>query len=135
MTNSPDTRGVQAVLDVLGGKWKLLVVWHLHDGSRRYGALKRSMPGITEKMLIQQLRELERDGMITRTAYAEVPPRVEYALSADGESLLPVLKVLCGWGNAYLDQRSNEMERCSGPGPGNGISQTEDQPAAHAPWT
>lgn len=105
MANRPDTRGVQAVLDILGGKWKLLILWHLHDGSRRYGELRRLIPSITEKMLIQQLRELERDGIITRTAYTEIPPRVEYAFSAYGESLLPVLQVLCTWGNEYLDQR------------------------------
>jgi DNA-binding HxlR family transcriptional regulator len=63
------------------------------------------MPSITEKMLIQQLRELEHDGIVTRTAYAEIPPRVEYAFSEYGKSLLPVLQMLCNWGNDYLDQR------------------------------
>jgi DNA-binding HxlR family transcriptional regulator len=117
MSNNPNMRGVQAVLDILGGKWKLLILWHLRNGSRRYGELKRLMPGITEKMLIQQLRELEHDGMITRTAYTEIPPRVEYAFSAYGESLLPVLQVLCHWGNAYLDQRQELAHSSSAASP------------------
>jgi DNA-binding HxlR family transcriptional regulator len=108
MSNNADTGGVQAVLNILGGKWKLLILWHLRDGSRRYGELKRLMPGITEKMLIQQLRELEQDGLVTRTAYPEIPPHVEYDFSACGRSLRPVLQVLCHWGNEYLTQRQKQ---------------------------
>jgi DNA-binding HxlR family transcriptional regulator len=78
---------VQATLSVLGGKWKILILWHLKDQTRRFGELKRLMPEITEKMLIQQLRELAGDGIVNRTVFSEVPPKVEYSFTAYGRSL------------------------------------------------
>lgn len=97
-----DTIAVEATLSVLGGKWKLLILWHLRDEPKRYGELRRLVGTITEKMLIRQLRELEQQEIITRTVYPEVPPRVEYAFSDYGRSLLPVIEVLCTWGEAHL---------------------------------
>jgi DNA-binding HxlR family transcriptional regulator len=104
MTNE-QTQGtvfVQATLSVLGGKWKILILWHLRDEVRRFSELKRLMPEISEKMLVQQLRELEKDGVVSRNVYSEVPPRVEYSFTDYGLSLKPVLQVLCNWGENHL---------------------------------
>lgn len=98
--------GVEATLGAIGGKWKILILWHLGIRTSRYGELRRQIPGITEKMLIQQLRELERDGIIERRVYPEVPPRVEYAFSPYGASLRPVLCALRTWGNGHLARQS-----------------------------
>lgn len=89
---------VQATLKVLGGKWKILILWHLKDKARRFSDLKRLIPEITEKMLIQQLRELEKDEIVNRKVYSDVPPKVEYSFTDYGRSLEPALKVLCEWG-------------------------------------
>lgn len=91
------TQDVESALRGIGGKWMVLIVWHLKHDPRRYGALRRLIPTITEKMLIRQLRDLEADGIINRTDYQSVPPRVEYSLSEFGRSLLPVLGALCQW--------------------------------------
>jgi len=96
------TQGVETALEVLGGKWKVLILWHLMGSTLRYGALRRVIPDITEKMLIRQLRELERDGVIARTSYPSVPPRVEYSITAYGRSLSPILTALCQWGWSHL---------------------------------
>jgi DNA-binding HxlR family transcriptional regulator len=96
------TQFVQITLKVLGGKWKLLILWHLKDNDRRYSELKRLIPEITEKMLIQQLRELEGDGLVRRTVFSEVPPKVEYSFTEYGRSLEPVLQTLCNWGEQHL---------------------------------
>ncbi|MBD1997566.1 winged helix-turn-helix transcriptional regulator [Leptolyngbya sp. FACHB-671] len=93
---------VQTTLKVLGGKWKLLILWHLKDNDRRYSELKRLIPEITEKMLVQQLRELESDGLVNRTVFSEVPPKVEYSFTEYGRSLEPVLQTLCNWGERHL---------------------------------
>ncbi|WP_310396887.1 helix-turn-helix domain-containing protein [Hymenobacter sp.] len=93
---------VRTTLNLLGGKWKLLILASLLDGARRYGELRRLMPEITEKMLIQELRELEADGLVARTVHQQVPPRVEYALVGPGEQARPVLQALVGWGQEYL---------------------------------
>lgn len=93
---------VQATLKVLGGKWKLLILWHLKDQARRYSELKRLIPEITEKMMIQQLRELERDDIVSRNTLAEMPPKVEYAFTDYGRTIIPILKPLCDWGQAHL---------------------------------
>jgi DNA-binding HxlR family transcriptional regulator len=101
------TQGVETALHVLGGKWKVLILWHLMGATQRYGALRRMLPDITEKMLIRQLRELERDGIITRTSYPSVPPRVEYSISAYGCSLSPILTALCQWGWSHLQDHND----------------------------
>jgi DNA-binding HxlR family transcriptional regulator len=106
--------GVEATLAAIGGKWKILILWHLGIRTSRYSELRRQIPGITEKMLIQQLRELERDGIIERRVYPEVPPRVEYAFSAYGASLRPVLCALRTWGMGHLTRRSEEQAAQAG---------------------
>lgn len=89
---------LEPALDVIGGKWKGIVLFHLMDGTQRFNQLRRLVPAVTHKMLAQHLRELERDGLITRTAYAEVPPRVEYSLSEFGGTLEPILLAMRDWG-------------------------------------
>lgn len=87
-----------ATLDVIGGDWKVPIVWRLFDGTQRFSELLRALPPITQKTLTQQLRELERDGIVSRKVYAQVPPRVEYSLTARGMSLKPVVHAMCRWG-------------------------------------
>jgi DNA-binding HxlR family transcriptional regulator len=94
--------GLDAALDVIGGKWKVLILWPLRMAPRRFGELRRDVPGISEKMLIQQLKEMERDGIVTRHDYREVPPRVEYALTAFGHSLCEAVTPLCEWGQLHM---------------------------------
>jgi DNA-binding HxlR family transcriptional regulator len=96
--------GLEAALDVLGGKWKPLILWHLQSERRRFGELKRLVVGISEKVLIQQLRELETDGIIHRKAYPEIPPRVEYSLTPFGVSLKEAMTPLCHWGNKHMER-------------------------------
>ena len=88
----------ELTLDVIGGRWKVLIVWQLFSGSRRFSELSRALDGITQKMLTQQLRELEHDGIVHRQVYAQVPPKVEYSLTPLGESLRPVVDAMCEWG-------------------------------------
>ena len=98
---------VRTTLNVLGGKWKLLILSYLLDEPRRYGELRRLMPEITEKMLIQELRGLETDGIVARTVHQVVPPRVDYALTAQGQRVRPVFAELLGWGMQYLDRTAD----------------------------
>ncbi len=94
----PDGRlFVQTTLGVLGGKWKILILWNIRDRPQRFSELKRLMPEISEKMLIQQLRDLEKDGIVNRRNYDELPPKVDYSFTEYGKSLKPVLKMLCNW--------------------------------------
>lgn len=93
---------VRTTMNVLGGKWKLLILSYLLHGPYRYGELRRLMPEITEKMLIQELRELEHDGVAQRTVYQQVPPKVEYTLTEQGQLVRPVLEALLTWGQGYL---------------------------------
>lgn len=92
---------VEAALDIIGGKWKPVILLNLTEGTRRFNALRRLMPNITQRMLTLQLRELEADGLVHREIYAQVPPKVEYSLTTRGETLLPVLTTLQEWGTAY----------------------------------
>lgn len=94
---------IEATLGLIGGKWKALILDHLTDGALRFGALQRKMPKITPKMLTQQLRELEEDGLISRRVYPVVPPKVEYELTEFGRTVLPILDAMCAWGRVYLD--------------------------------
>lgn len=102
MIKNPEYRCTVAVtLDIIGGKWKSLILWHLSFKTLRFSQLQRRLNKITQKMLTQQLRELEQDGMINRKVYPEVPPRVEYSLTEMGESVVPILKMMCQWGKDY----------------------------------
>ena len=102
--NKDYTLWVEAAIDVIGGKWKPLIVLALRDGTQRYSDIARKISGINERMLVKQLRELERDGIITRTVYAQVPPKVEYSLTQSGKKLMPVLKLLSLWSVNYLSR-------------------------------
>lgn len=99
--NSYDRCPVTAALEVFGGKWKPVILFQLSGGTLRFSELRRAVSGSTQKMLTQQLRELERDGVIGRKVYAVVPPRVEYSLTPHGQTLRPVLKAMCEWGNEH----------------------------------
>lgn len=95
---------VEATLTVIGGKWKCVILWHLaRDGTSRFNELRRRLPGITQRMLTNQLRELEGDGLVDRKVYAQVPPKVEYSLSDRGRTLWPVLDALQRWGDDHAD--------------------------------
>jgi DNA-binding HxlR family transcriptional regulator len=94
--------GLEAALDVVGGKWKVLILWHLVSSSRRFGELRRQVAGISEKMLIQSLREMEADGIVVRKDFQKVPPRVEYSLTPFGVSLTGALRPLCDWGAKHM---------------------------------
>ena len=96
---------MELTLDIIGGKWKPLIIWHLGENTLRFSELKRALPNITQKMLTQQLRALEEDQLVNRFVYAEVPPKVEYSLTEKGKTLLPVLSTLCKWAIEY----SNSM--------------------------
>ncbi|WP_082195389.1 winged helix-turn-helix transcriptional regulator [Bacillus testis] len=91
-------------MDLIGGKWKLIILWHLLDGKKRFSELRRLLPGITQKMLTTQLRELEDKKIVHRHVYAQVPPKVEYSLTAYGKQLQPVLTQLCSWAKQYGSQ-------------------------------
>lgn len=92
---------VEATLDLIDGKWKGVILFHLQGGTQRFGELRKRMPGITQRMLTKQLRALEDDNLVIRKVYAEVPPRVEYRLSEIGESLRPVIDTLRAWGESH----------------------------------
>lgn len=93
---------VEATLEVIGGKWKCVILCHLTHGKKRTSELKRLMPNITQKMLTQQLRELEDDGIINRIIYQQIPPKVEYEVSDYGRSLQSILDALCNWGERHI---------------------------------
>lgn len=95
---------VEACLEVIGGKWKGVILYHLMGGTKRFNELLRLMPGVTQRMLTRQLRELETDTIVNRKVFPEVPPKVEYSLTAFGRTLEPVLKTLRGWGVKNLDR-------------------------------
>ncbi|MBR0756843.1 helix-turn-helix transcriptional regulator [Bradyrhizobium jicamae] len=96
---------VEATLDLIDGKWKAVILYHLLDDTVRFNELRRRLSRITQRMLTRQLRELEADGLIHREIYAQVPLRVEYSLTTLGRSLEPVVRMLWSWGNDYLAER------------------------------
>ncbi|WP_418179499.1 winged helix-turn-helix transcriptional regulator [Aliarcobacter lanthieri] len=92
---------VETAIDVLTGKWKILIIWYLKDEKKRFNELQKLLPKATQKMLIQKLRELESDGIVHREVYPIVPPKVEYSLTEYGKSLKPIIKQLYLWGDNY----------------------------------
>ena len=93
---------VRATMDIIGGKWKPVILYYINsEGVCRFGELQRYIPHITKKMLTQQLRELERDGIVTRKIYPQVPPRVDYSLTTAGKTLEPILQLMADWGAAH----------------------------------
>lgn len=93
----------ETTLEVIGGRWKVLILWQLLQGVKRFSELQRALKGISQKMLTQQLREMERDRIIAREVFAQVPPKVEYSLTPLGESLRPVVEAMCEWGILLRD--------------------------------
>lgn len=105
---------INAAITVIGGKWKIPILYSLRTGVMRFSALQRALPDVTQKMLTQQLRELEKDGLVARKVYAEVPPRVEYSVTPLAKDLEPILDQLCNWGQAYrgrCDAPRNETDK------------------------
>jgi DNA-binding HxlR family transcriptional regulator len=114
VTNDPECQSIAALrgpppeidatLAVLGGKWKILILWQLAGRPCRFNELRRAIAGVSQRMLTTHLRELESEGIITRTIFAEVPPRVEYALSDHGKTLGTVLRTLTEWGKTHVER-------------------------------
>ncbi len=96
------TCGIDITLAVVGGKWKASILWHLAQQTMRFSDLQRQFADTTRKMLTQQLRELEADGLVHREVYPQVPPKVEYSLTEKGCSIVPILQQMCDWGRHYL---------------------------------
>ena len=103
-------RAVEASLSVLCGKWKIMIVAHLDDGPHRFTELRKFMPLISQQSLVVQLRELEKDGVVSRQVYLEVPPRVEYSLTALGRKISPIMMPLMIWGYEVLKTRADRAE-------------------------
>ncbi|VBB05080.1 Hypothetical protein LUCI_0286 [Lucifera butyrica] len=95
---------MELTLALIGGKWKSLILWHLGEQTLRFSELRKLLPQVTQKMLTQQLRELEENGLVHRFIYTQIPPKVEYSLTPAGKSLLPILATLCQWGQNYANQ-------------------------------
>ncbi|WP_353989328.1 helix-turn-helix domain-containing protein [Pediococcus argentinicus] len=102
--------GVEATMEVIGGKWKPIILCHLRHGALRTSELRRAIPNITQKMLTQQLRELQEDQIVHREVYSQIPPRVEYSLTDYGESLSVVLNQLCVWGDKHIEMKQEQGE-------------------------
>ncbi len=95
----------ETALEVIGGKWKGMILYHLLDGTKRFNELRRLMPDITQRMLTKQLRSLEESGVVHRKVYAEIPPKVEYSLTEIGRELTPIVRGLEKWGAQFLNVR------------------------------
>ena len=102
--------GVENTMRIIGGKWKPVILCHLKHGKMRTGQLRRAIPNITQKMLTQQLRELEDDGIVDRKVFNQIPPKVEYSLTDYGHSLNKILEELCVWGENDIDMRKEKGE-------------------------
>ncbi|WP_425341057.1 winged helix-turn-helix transcriptional regulator [Agrobacterium larrymoorei] len=103
--------GLDASLAVIGGKWKPLILFHLAHEARRYGDLRRAVGNVSDKMLIQQLKELEADGIVDRHDFKEIPPKVEYSLTPFGETLAEALRPLCAWGTQHMTEVAKLMSQ------------------------
>ena len=103
MLNQDFHCALDVTMHFIGGKWKTVVIWYLRHGKKRFGELKTLIPDITDKMLSIQLKALEQDGLVSRKVYAEVPPRVEYELTEEGETLLPMVESIAKWGRAKAE--------------------------------
>lgn len=100
---------VETTLKIIGGRWKVLIIRELMSDVKRFGELQRALPGITQKMLTQQLREMEEDGIIHREVYAQIPPKVEYSLTPLGISLKPILYAMHEWAIKYFPQDDSQQ--------------------------
>lgn len=105
---------VEATADILGGRWKAVILYYLFEGPKRFNQLRRLMPEVTQRMLTRQLRELELDGVVHREIFKEIPPRVEYSLTEFGASLGPIIVQMRDWGAVYIEQlRARKQQRMS----------------------
>ena len=109
MNYCESTCPVEITIQLIGGKYKAIILWHLMNNTLRYSELHRRIPKATDKMLAQQLRELEKDGLNNRVVYPVVPPKTEYSLTDFGRSLTPILDELCNWGKNYME--NNEAKK------------------------
>ncbi len=123
---------VEAALDVIGGKWKALILWWLQQRTWRFAELRGQIPGITEKMLTRQLRELEAAGIVHRRVYATVPPKVEYSLTEYGKSLKRALRAMCAWGQDHM-KRIGAVKAPLGPPAGRQSKATERRSRSSRP--
>ena len=103
---------VEATIDLIGGKYKSVILWHLMGKTLRYSELHKLVPKATDKMLSGQLRELEKDGLISRKVYPVVPPKTEYSLTDFGNTLAPILDAMCDWGSIYLEEVKPQPTCC-----------------------
>jgi DNA-binding HxlR family transcriptional regulator len=97
---------IDATLEIIGGKYKVAILYYIRESVLRFGELRRKMPLATKRMLTKQLRELERDGMIDRKVFRQVPPRVDYSLTKEGKSIVPILEDLCEWGKRRMTKKA-----------------------------
>jgi len=102
---------IEAALQIISGRWKFLIVRELLTGTKRFSELQRALHGVTQKMLTQQLRELEQHGVLTRTVYPIVPPKVEYTLTSRGENLRPVMAAMHDWGRTFLREQPGNADK------------------------
>tara|TARA_B110000014_G_scaffold199145_1_gene148448 strand:- start:148 stop:510 length:363 start_codon:yes stop_codon:yes gene_type:complete len=103
---------VYDVMNIIGGKWKIDIIYHLGEGTLRFGKLKKSLVPITQQMLSKQLKELENDDIVKRKVYSEIPPKVEYSLTKTGKSLNPVIQSILKWSSYYSDQLEIRKKDC-----------------------
>ena len=106
MNNQDFHCAIDVTMNFIGGKWKAVVIWYLRNGKKRFGELKSHIPDITDKMLSIQLKALEEDGLLSRKVYAQVPPKVEYELTSEGISLIPIVESLAKWGRSKAKQEA-----------------------------
>jgi len=109
--NKKPKYSIDGIADIIGSKWNLLIVWHLHTGVLRFTELQNQMCSVNSKTITKHLRDLERHAIITRKVYPEVPPRVEYSLTERGRALLPIIEAMLEWGGAYLPAGLAEARR------------------------
>lgn len=108
---------LDVTLDIMGGKWKALILWNLRGGAKRFTEFRKLIPDITEKMLSLQLKQLESDRIIEREVFAEVPPRVEYSLTEEGKTILPMLEAMEEWGKTKADKAATALYNLRNPSP------------------
>jgi DNA-binding HxlR family transcriptional regulator len=110
---TPQTCPAESTVELIGGRWKIIILWHLFQGVKRYSELQRALGRVTQKVLTQQLRDMERDGLVTRTVYPQVPPKVEYSLTSLGMSLKPVVDAIHRWGAEHGKTTGSTANRTS----------------------
>lgn len=108
MNQSIPTCPAELTLEFIAGRWKIIILWHLAQGVKRSSQLSQAITGISRRVLTQQLRQMERDGLVSREVFAQVPPRVDYSLTPLGESLMPIVEAMCEWARTHQAELSQE---------------------------